>query len=393
MRSLLIPFTFILSACGGGSTENTPTLINPTPPIVEEDSKELSAEVNFLYQNSSYYQISVMTEYNGVDVPKYSGNLSTYSAKHQPTSVEDYFVYSDNVGVGMNIFLSDKEGNRVLIDNIATNDPHQNPVIIKDDDGLLHIVVSSRGNIDKGYYYTVDDNLNVTLKHEHNMAYPQLFLHEGNVTILYNKYKDSTREVYVENKECGEVPVLTGMGHYFMSTYKDGVLYLVYNNHVIPNSVSRRQDLNLIKSFDGGCSWTEEEVLYDSGDMDIYLKSISVEDGEVKALFTEAETWRPTQGSKVLKLYNGNTVEDIIDVHHNYAAGYYYKDLIVFPVSEDKTKASGNLNIFVKEEDEWVVKEVIEGDFNYAKRNQYVDSYSGVVAEEDGIYTLNITYE
>jgi len=388
-----------LCACGGGSTPSPTTPVVVKPPVEapvepEEPPKSYYSEVTYLYENNSYYSLNQFTEYKGELVPKYSGNLTLYTAKHQPTALEDWFTYSDDEGVGMNIYLSDMQGNSTLVTNILTNDPHQNATILEDDQGMIHVIVAARGTIKAGEYYIVDPtNMSVGFVKEHYMAYPQPYNYNGEVGVVFTKYEQSTRLLYVDAPQCGVVPIENTKGHYAMSYMEDGILYVVYNTHTKDNSSNQREDLTLVVSEDGGCTWSEPELLVDSEGDNIYLKSLEVVDGRPNVLYVRAETYEPTVGTKQLFHYNGESVELVSSVHHNYASGYACGDVIVTPISLDPTKAEGSLHTFSKQNGEWVLTGVEEGDYNYAKKSQYSESCNGVVADQNGIYRLEVSYE
>lgn len=378
----------LLTACGGGSQgDASPPPIKP--PV--ETPVSYKADTTYLYENNSYFSLNQFTEYEGLQVPKYDGNLSLYTAKHQPTALKDWFTYSDNTGQGMNLYLSDMAGNGTFITNMNTNDPHQNAAIIEDTQGLIHFVISSRGTLQQGEYYTVDKtNMSVKFVERHYMSYAKPFLYKGEVGIVYTGYDDSTRLLYVRSPQCGVVPIETTMGHYAISTMEGGVLYVVYNDHTRRNTPDPRENLTLVTSRDGGCTWSNPEVLFNSQGDNVYLKSLEVIDSRPRVLFVQAESTKPTVGQKRLAYYDGSKVEYVSNIHHNYASGYSCGDVIVSPISEDPVGGEGNLHIFSKQNGDWVLTDVVEGAYNYAKKQQYTNSCDGVVSDQNGIYLLNI---
>lgn len=140
-------------------------------------------------------QFSVDINGDGIkeSVPKYSGNLSTYTAKHYPTAVKHsnnlvYFTYSGPVkldgsdtyastaGEGqtttpsqffdsrgksraLGIYLAqynpaiDKVSEPVLIHAKYTDDPHDNAVVNIDDEGYIYVLVAGRGQRRGAFLY------------------------------------------------------------------------------------------------------------------------------------------------------------------------------------------------------------------------------------------------
>lgn len=386
-----------LTACGGGSSQDSnpivppPVVSVPTEPV--EPPKRYSAEVSRLYDNYSYFDVGQYAEYGGIQVPKYDGNLSLYTTKHQPTALDNWFTYSDNSGEGLDIYLSDMQGNTTFITNIPTDDPHQNATVLEGEDGVLHVVTSSRGSVSVGEYHTVDPTtLRVEFVKEHYMAYAQPYLYEGEVGIVYSGYQGSTRHLYVDPPQCEVTPIEASVGHYALSTVHEGTLYVVYSDHPVRDTPDPRRNITLKISSDGGCSWSGPELLLDSGEDNVYLKSLEIVGGRPRVLFVQSESSSPTVGTKELKYYNGATVEFVSDIHHNYASGYSCVNLIVTPMSEDLTEGEGDLHIFSKVESEWTLTDVVEGEYNYAKKKQYSDSCDGVISSQDGIHTLSLHY-
>ena len=100
---------------------------------------------------------------------KYSGALSTYTAKHMPLAVysaeadKTFFVYGGTTGETERYLLCmigyfDHETGMVprptvVYDKKGVNDPHDNPSLMIDDEGYIWVFVSGRGQKRPGFKY------------------------------------------------------------------------------------------------------------------------------------------------------------------------------------------------------------------------------------------------
>ena len=299
-------------------------------------------------------------EHNGV--PKYSGPMGTYTAKHIPIAIQDsgvdYYVFSENSTGNLKIFVADSLGNKTLVHQTdGVIDPHDNAVInIRD--GYLYIVVAARSNRREGIVYRADEKHSIasfTKVSEGWYAYPQLWP----TALLYTDYTEQNiRELWVKSRYCNKK--LVEGGHYSVSFDDGEYLHLAYNYHTDDN-LDRRQHIFYMRSKDG-CNWetsgseplslplhgySSQTLVYDSDSTYEYMKDIAVIDGEVNILTVNSSSFYPDEGVRYAyntDLYGNRTA--ITETGHNYNTGAYVDGYIVFPTFGESGYAGGDLSLF-----------------------------------------------
>ena len=152
---------------------------------------------------------------------KYSGALATYTAKHIPMAVyspkvdKTFFVYGGTKSENERYLLcmigeyDHKTGMvakpTVVFDKQGINDPHDNPSLMIDDKGYIHVFISGRGNVRPGYKFrskkpfNIDEFEKIT---EEEMTYPQPWNTSKGYLHLFTKYT-SIRQLYFETSVDG----------------------------------------------------------------------------------------------------------------------------------------------------------------------------------------------
>lgn len=310
---------------------------------------------------SSWYKLPFW-EHNGY--PKYSGALSTYTAKHVPTAINhngvDYYTFSANHNGDLEIYVADSLGNKTLVNTTYNyNDPHDNAVI-NIIDGYIYIVVSARSNSRIGRAYKSKNRYDISefkLISTGWWAYPQLWEN----ALLYTDYSDTPsalRELWVTNRYCNKK--LVSEGHYATSFYDGEYLHLTYNYHTDEN-LNKRQHIFYMRSVDG-CNWenkngvsltlplqgySQDTLIWDSGSKFIYMKDIHVINGEVNILTVNSTSFNPDEGTRELYLTKlDGTRTKITDVGHNYNTGAFVDGYIVTPTFGDFGYAGGDVEVF-----------------------------------------------
>ena len=218
---------------------------------------------------------------------KYSGALSTYTAKHLPLAVyskeadKTFFVFGGTTGETERYLLCmigvfDHKTKMVskptvVYDKEGVNDPHDNPSLMIDDNGYVWVFISGRGKTRPGFKYrsklpyNVDSFERVTAE---EMTYPQPWNTDLGYFHFFTKY-EGVRLLYFETSQDGvqwtEDKLLAAIpenfgersGHYQVSaSFKNRKLGTFFNRH--PNGdVDKRTDLFYMESEDLGKSWTD----------------------------------------------------------------------------------------------------------------------------------------
>lgn len=210
---------------------------------------------------------------------KYSGGLGTYCAKHIPLAYyaeeadRTFFCYG-GIPKGENRLLhmiscyDHRTGMvprpTVLLDK-GTDDAHDNPTIMLDDEGHVWIFSSSHGTARPAYIYRSCEPYSVDafeLVREINFSYPQpwylpeygfLFLHtkyvEGRRTLRWTTSPDGRR--WEEAHRLAEIE----NGHYQVSWRHENKVGTAFNEHPSPQGLNHRTNLYYLETADFGETW------------------------------------------------------------------------------------------------------------------------------------------
>ena len=216
---------------------------------------------------------------------KYSGGLGTYTADHIPLAIyspkvnKTFFVYGGTTQKDENHLLAmigvfdHKTGMvskpTVVCDKVKIIDPHDNPSMMIDDDGYIHVFVSGRGNARPGFKYKSTKPYSIErfeLISTETYAYPQIWNTKKGYFHFFTKYT-GLRELYFETSTDGktwtEDRKLSGIkekpeelgGHYQVSNcYKGEILGTFFNRHR-NGSADKRTDLYYLQTDNYGDSW------------------------------------------------------------------------------------------------------------------------------------------
>jgi Uma2 family endonuclease len=397
---------FAVIICGCNS-ESVPVEVVPSEPI------NYVVQISDDFEEGSWYELPQY--YDGV--PKYSGGFATYTAKHIPVAIEKngkvFMTFSDDVYVNgekrLAIYVSeyinksfDSKLIKILDDPFDT---HQNASIQIDNEGFIHIVISSRGVKYKGYSFISDEPYSIqsfSLYNEHFMAYPQPWFLDS-MTYLHTVYfsnerHHTVRELHVINQQCNKK--LVSDGHYQLSYFDGSKLHMVYNYHE-NDSVDLRTNLYYMYSFNG-CDWfnsSDEAVLLplEGNSLDtliyetenyIYLKDLHIDpDGNPIAIVIESNSASPVEGDRELKAFRfeDNWEEELITtVGHNYNVGMYQVidgvELFITPTFGEFGYSGSELRVYRKL-DVWELEsELLDGgNYNYVRK--IIGGQGGVTTE------------
>lgn len=252
---------------------------------------------------------------------KYSGALSTYTAKHMPLAVysaeanKTFFVYGGTTGETERSLLCmigyfDHETGMVpkptvVYDKKGVSDPHDNPSLMIDDAGYIWVFVSGRAQKRPGFKYRSRRPYNIDLFDEissEEMTYPQPWNTDLGYSHFFTKYKGN-RLLYFETSADGiqwsedqllaAIPEREGeqAGHYQVSgLYDNRKLGTFFNRHP-QGDVDKRTDLYYLETSDLGKTWhdvqkrtlqipllqketTARVIDYQSKDKNVYVKDM-----------------------------------------------------------------------------------------------------------------------
>jgi hypothetical protein len=217
---------------------------------------------------------------------KYSGGLSTYTAKHRPLAVyapevdKTFFIYGGAPATGasdLRIMVSWYDHANHLVPkptevmNKNTGDPHDNGVIQIDRDGYLWVFVSARNTSRPSAVFRSDAPYSTASFTEvattglgNTNAYPQLYYipggesENGRFFFFCTRYT-AGRELYfntsIDGVNWAETRKLAGFGgHYQVSNHFGNLVGTAFNQHLGGND--NRTDLNYMQSDDFGATWT-----------------------------------------------------------------------------------------------------------------------------------------
>ncbi len=216
---------------------------------------------------------------------KYSGGLGTYTADHIPMAVyspkvnKTFFVFGGTTRQDEKHLLAmigvydHKTGlvskPTVVCDKGNVTDPHDNPSMMIDNKGFIHVFVSGRGNKRKGLKYVSAKPFQIdafNLVSEEEFTYPQIWNTKDGFFHFFTKYT-GVRELYFETSRDGltwtgdkkiagikERPEEKG-GHYQVSNCFKGQLLGTFFNRHRNGSPDQRTDLYYVETNDFGKSW------------------------------------------------------------------------------------------------------------------------------------------
>ncbi|MEO9891558.1 BNR-4 repeat-containing protein [Aurantibacter sp.] len=311
---------------------------------------------------------------------KYSGALSTYTAKHVPLAIyskavdKTFFVYGGTTSKDEKYLLcmigeyNHKTGMvskpTVVYDKQGVNDPHDNPSLLIDNNGFIWVFISGRGKKRPGFKYkstkpySIDEFTKIT---EEEMTYPQPWKTKDGFFHFFTKYT-GVRQLYfetsidgktwTEDKMLAAIPINEGekSGHYQTSnTFENKLVGTFFNRH--PNgNVDKRTDLYYIQSKDFGDTWTsiEDKQLqlpiktlesdvrvedYAASNKNIYVKDMGFDsNGNPACLYIRSNGHEPGPKSApyewCVTKWNGTTWKTsvVTTSDHNYDMGSLFID-------------------------------------------------------------------
>lgn len=385
---------------GCGKTEQQVPVVAPPLSIVVADSEI----------ESTWYQLPQF--YAGV--PKYSGAFGTYTNKHIPVSIaaggSTFSVFSDNLDGNLDIYLTKDSEEPVLVWSQSTwIDPHMNAAVNVDPQGYVWVHVSARGLREVGRVYKSIKPYGTELEfiEENNEAYPQLHNLNGERLTMYSRYLKGTDGLDKNTNyrtlwsRVGDVTTeLVKGGHYQVTTTSNETVYSAFNYNPI-GQADPRVNLYAMKSEDG-ITWTDlrgnklelpleqapaSVLIHETESLGhlTYIKDIRMDsEGRLRILFTEATTFDPTEGTRVLREWVDGTVTDVVTVGHSYNTGTYLEDetglYMLAGTTGVEHYSGGALNLYKSLDGAWVLQST-KDDLNYsyarATRN---GGLSGVVS-------------
>jgi len=212
--------------------------------------------------------------------PKYSGGLGTYPANMVPMAVYDevsdttWFVYGGTTAESnkdLQIMIgawhhSDDTVSRptTVRDSGGLSDAHANPSMTIGPDGHLYIASATRHSFEGRIYRSLRprDHSEFEVVYTGYIAYPQFWYHPSHgFIILHTRYSGSSRFLYSIRSQDGinwDSPINYARfnGHYQNSALlPDGSIVTAFNYH--PGGVDHRTNIYVMRSSDGGQTWTD----------------------------------------------------------------------------------------------------------------------------------------
>jgi hypothetical protein len=229
-----------------------------------------------------WFELNQKLEYGD----KYSGGLGTYTADHIPMAIyspevnKTFFVYGGTTQkdekhlLAMTGVFDHSTGMvskpTVVCDKGNVTDPHDNPSMMIDDNGYIHVFVSGRGNARKGLKYVSLKPYNIDgfrLISEEIFAYPQIWNTKYGFFHFFTKYT-GLRELYFETSTDGvswtEDKKIAGIrgkpeelgGHYQVSNCFEGKVMGTFFNRHRNGEADKRTDLYYLQTKDFGKTWS-----------------------------------------------------------------------------------------------------------------------------------------
>ncbi len=216
---------------------------------------------------------------------KYSGGLGTYTADHIPMAIyapavnKTFFVFGGTTRQDEKHLLAmigeyDHTTGMVskptvVCDKGKVIDPHDNPSMMIDDRGYIHVFVSGRGNARKGLKYISLKPYSIDrfeLVSEEIFAYPQIWNTRYGFFHFFTKYT-GLRELYFETstdavhwtEDCKIAGIREKSdelgGHYQVSNCFDGRVMGTFFNRHRNGEADKRTDLYYLQTADFGKTW------------------------------------------------------------------------------------------------------------------------------------------
>lgn len=309
---------------------------------------------------------------------KYSGALSTYTAKHMPLAVysseanKTFFVYGGTTEEAERHLLCmigcfDHESGMVskptvVHDKKSVNDPHDNPSLMIDNDGFIWVFISGRGYKRPGFKYKSHapfDIKSFELVTQEEMTYPQPWNTDMGYFHFFTKYT-GYRLLYFETSTDGvkwsDHQLLAAIsqneeeqaGHYQVSgLYDNRKIGTFFNFH--PNGdVDKRTNLYYIETSDFGENWEDVQkrtleiplikkevsalvIDYQSNNKNVYVKDMDFdENGNPICLYIRSNGHEPGPISApyewCVTRWDGKTwhTSVVVESDHNYDMGSIY---------------------------------------------------------------------
>lgn len=309
---------------------------------------------------------------------KYSGALSTYTAKHLPLAIysreanKTFFVYGGTTGEKERYLLCmigvfDHKTKMVskptvVYDKGGVNDPHDNPSLMIDDDGYIWVFISGRGKTRPGFKFRSKLPLNIDsfeMITTEEMTYPQPWNTDIGYFHFFTKYQ-GVRLLYFETSQDGvhwsedqllaAIPENAGepAGHYQVSaSFKNRKLGTFFNRHP-DGDVDKRTDLFYMETEDLGKSWTDVQknsleiplqnknssarvIAYRSKNKNVYVKDMGFDKkGNPVCLYIRSNGHKPGPESApyewCVTYWGGESWQTnvITESDHNYDMGSLY---------------------------------------------------------------------
>jgi hypothetical protein len=228
-----------------------------------------------------WFELNQKLEYGD----KYSGGLGTYTADHIPMAIyapavnKTFFVFGgttrqDEKHLLAMIGVYDHSTGmvskpKVVCDKGNVIDPHDNPSLMIDDKGYIHVFVSGRGIARKGLKYIGLKPYSIDmfkLVSEEIFAYPQIWNTKNGFFHFFTKYT-GLRELYFETSTDGinwtEDQKIAGIrekpdelgGHYQVSNCFEGKVMGTFFNRHRNGEADKRTDLYYLQTKDFGKTW------------------------------------------------------------------------------------------------------------------------------------------
>lgn len=210
---------------------------------------------------------------------KYSGGFGTYPQQHIPLAVyrkevdKTFFVYGGSERgkqelLHMISYYDHKTGKvarpRVLL-NKRTDDAHDNPVLLLDDEGYIFVFSPSHGTARPSYIskstrpYDISEFLTTS---PFNFSYPQPKYVPGKGFLFFHTRYKGGRCLYTKtsrdgiNWENDKLLAHMEQGHYQVSNHRDdGSVATAFNYHPAQGGLNARTNLYYMESADFGDTW------------------------------------------------------------------------------------------------------------------------------------------
>lgn len=210
---------------------------------------------------------------------KYSGGLGTYCAKHLPLAYyareadRTFFCYGGTVPgqqrhLSMVSYYDHASGAvprpTILVEK-DTDDAHDNPTLMLDDDGCVWVFASAHGTSRPAYIFRSTkpyDTDSFEQLSDWNYSYPQPWWLEGRgFFFLHTRYSGRNRRLFWMNSANGrdwtEPKLLSHMaqGHYQVSWIHGNKVGTAFNYHPEPGGLNYRTNLYYVECADFGKTW------------------------------------------------------------------------------------------------------------------------------------------